>query len=152
LDLAQFPGNVSQGWPGLIFLSSYAFLRPQQIEKILSDPAERIISEQVTAHETAHQWWGDLVTWRGYRDQWLVEALANYSAFMLLECRNPAHFRQALRKYRDVLLVKNRDGRPLMDAGPVTLGLRLSSSQSPNAYDAISYGRGTWLLHILRTM
>jgi hypothetical protein len=152
LDLTQFPGNVSQGWPGLIFLSSYAFLRPQQIEKILSDPAERIISEQVTAHETAHQWWGDLVTWRGYRDQWLVEALANYSAFMLLESRNPAHFRQALQKYRDVLLVKNRDGRPLMDAGPVTLGLRLSSSQSPNAYDAISYGRGTWLLHMLRTM
>jgi hypothetical protein len=39
-----------------------------------------------------------------------------------------------------------------MDAGPVTLGLRLSSSQSPNAYEAISYGRGTWLFHMLRTM
>jgi hypothetical protein len=152
LDLTQFPGNTSQGWPGLIFLSSYAFLRPQQIEKMQDDPAERLILEQVIAHETAHQWWGDSVTWRGYRDQWIMEALANYSALMLLESRNPAQFRQVMQRYRDDLLVKNRDGVPLMDAGPVTLGLRLSSSQSPTAYDAISYGRGTWLLHMLRTM
>ena len=152
LDLTQFPGNTSQGWPGLVFLSSYAFLRPQQLEKMQSDPGERLISEQVIAHETAHQWWGDLVTWRGYRDQWIMEALANYSALMLLESRNPAQFRQIMQKYRDDLLATNREGIALMDAGPVTLGLRLSSSQFPSAYDAISYGRGTWLFHMLRTM
>jgi Peptidase family M1 domain len=152
LALTQFPGTTSQGWPGLIFLSSYAFLRPQQRERMESDPTQRLLSEQIIAHETAHQWWGDLVTWRGYRDQWIMEALANYSAMMLLESRNPAQFRQIMQKYRDDLLAKNRDGMPLMDAGPVTLGLRLSSSQSPNAYNAISYGRGTWLFHMLRTM
>ena len=152
LNLTQFPGSGSQGWPGLIFLSSYAFLRPQQIENLQSDPGQRLISEQIIAHETAHQWWGDLVTWRGYRDQWIMEALANYSALMLLESRSPAQFRQVMQKYRDDLLVKNKDGMPLMDAGPVSLGLRLSSSQSPDAYEAISYGRGTWLLHMLRTM
>jgi hypothetical protein len=152
LALTQFPGNTSQGWPGLVFLSSYAFLRPRQREQIQSDPTQRLVSEQVIAHETAHQWWGDLVTWRGYRDQWIMEALANYSALMLLESRSPAQFRQVMQKYRDDLLVKDRDGMPLMDSGPVTLGLRLSSSQSPNAYSAISYGRGTWLFHMLRTM
>jgi len=152
LAITQFPGTVSQGWPGLIFLSSYAFLSPQQRDRMESDPNQRLIEEQVIAHETAHQWWGDLVTWRGYRDQWIMEALANYSALMLLESRNPAQFRQIMQKYRDDLLTKNRDGMPLMDAGPVTLGLRLSSSRSPSAYNAISYGRGTWLFHMLRTM
>lgn len=152
LALTQFPGTESQGWPGLIFLSSYAFLNPQQLERMESDPGRRLIGEQVIAHETAHQWWGDLVTWRGYRDQWIMEALANYSALMLLQSHNPAQFRQVLQKYRDDLLVKNREGVPMMDAGPVTLGLRLSSSQSPDAYEAISYGRGTWLFHMLRTM
>ena len=152
LALTQFPGTVSQGWPGLIFLSSYSFLRPQQREQMQSDPGRRLISEQIIAHETAHQWWGDLVTWRGYRDQWIMEALANYSAMMLLESRSPSQFRQIMQKYRDDLLANNRDGLPLMDAGPVTLGVRLSSSQWPNAYEAISYGRGTWLLHMLRTM
>ena len=152
LAITQFPGTVSQGWPGLIFLSSYAFLSPQQRDRMESDPNQRLIEEQVIAHETAHQWWGDLVTWRGYRDQWIMEALANYSALMLLESRSPAQFRQVMQKYRDDLLAKNRDGMPLMDAGPVTLGLRLSSSRSPSAYNAISYGRGTWLFHMLRTM
>ena len=39
-----------------------------------------------------------------------------------------------------------------MEAGPVTLGTRLLSSHFPGGYEAISYGRGTWLFHMLRTM
>jgi hypothetical protein len=152
LAITQMPGSFSQGWPGLIFLSSYCFLSPQEKERLEGDPGRRLISEQVIAHETAHQWWGDLVIWNGYRDQWIMEGLANYSAMMLLESQDPAKFRAVMQKYRDDLLAKNRRGMPLMDAGPVTLGLRLSSSQLPNGYSGVSYGRGTWLFHMLRTM
>ena len=81
-----------------------------------------------------------------------MEALANYSALMLLETRNPAAFRELLQKFRDDLLAKSSKGQQLTVAGPVTLGLRLSSSQFPNGYEAISYGRGTWLIHMLRCM
>jgi peptidase M1-like protein len=146
------PGTVSQGWPGLIFLSSYSFLSPQQKAQIQVDARRRLISEQVIAHETAHQWWGDLVTWSGYRDQWIMEGLANYSALMLLESRDPAKFHQIMQNYREELIAKNRKGMPVMDAGPVTLGVRSSSSQFPDAYETICYGRGTWLFHMLRTM
>ena len=38
------------------------------------------------------------------------------------------------------------------DAGPVTLGMRLTSSKFPQAYDPVLYGRGTWLIHMLRSM
>lgn len=152
LLLTQFPGDVSQGWPGLIFLSSYAFLSPAERERLEPDRTARLLQELVVPHETAHQWWGDLVGWSGYRDQWIMEGLANYSALMLLETRNPPAFHQILRKYRDDLLDKNSKGEALMDAGPVTFGLRLSSSEFPGAYDAVSYGRGTWLFHMLRTM
>jgi hypothetical protein len=152
LMLTQFPGTVSQGWPGLVFLSSYAFLSPAERERIQPDPTDRVATELVIAHETAHQWWGDLVTWTGYRDQWMMEALANYSAMMLLESRNPAAFRKLMDRYRDNLFAKGKDDAVLMDAGPVTLGLRLSSSKFPGAYEAISYGRGTRMFHMLRTM
>lgn len=152
LSITQMPGNQSQGWPGLIFLSSYAFLTPQEKGAVQSDEIRRIIADQVVAHETAHQWWGDLVSWSGYRDQWISEGLSNYSALMLLESHDPAKFRQVMAKFRDDLLAKNPKGVPLMDAGPVTLGLRLSSSQLPGGYEAISYGRGTWLFHMLRSM
>ena len=40
----------------------------------------------------------------------------------------------------------------LQDAGAVNLGVRLSSSKFPNGYDAVAYGRGTWLMHMLREM
>jgi len=152
LAITQMPGAMSQGWPGLIFLSSYSFLTPEEKSKVQSDPVRRLLSDQVIAHETAHQWWGDLVNWSGYRDQWIMEALANYSALMLVESRDPAKFRRIMQTYRDDLMAKGPKGMPLMDAGPVTLGFRLSSSQFPGTYEPICYGRGTWLLHMLRTM
>src|SRR5947208_8429682 len=122
LALTQMPGDMSQGWPGLIFLSSFSFLTPKQKSDLHLSPVEKILSAQVIAHETAHQWWGDLVTWSGYRDQWLVEGLANYSSMMLLESQDPVQFRTAMQKYREELESKNKQGDPLMDAGPVTTG------------------------------
>lgn len=150
LHLTQMPGPLSQGWPGLIFLSSYSFLLPEERARIERDPVSFLLSKQVTAHETAHQWWGDLVYWRGYRDQWLFEGLANYCSLMMVQREDPVGFHQVMTRYRDNLLEKNKDGAILKDAGPVTLGLRLSSSEFPDGYEAISYGRGTWLFHMLR--
>lgn len=152
LSITQMPGPLSQGWPGLIFLSSYSFLTPEEQAKLQQNPVRRLLSEQVIAHETAHQWWGDLVNWDTYRDQWIMEGLANYSALMLLESHDPEGFRQIMQVYRDDLVAKNNDGIAVMDAGPVTLGFRLSSSKFPKGYDAVGYGRGTWLFHMLRTM
>lgn len=152
LALAQIPGTVSQGWPGLIFLSSFAYLNPQQKADLHMGSLESARAHAVIAHETAHQWWGDLVGWKGYRDQWIVEALAEYSSMMLLESEDPAKFHEIMEYDRDNLLLKNKDGMQLMDAGPVTLGARLSCSKFPDGYEAISYGRGVWLFHMLRMM
>ena len=152
LALTQMPGEVSQGWPSLIFLSSFSFLTPTEKSQLHMSAVATILSENIIAHETAHQWWGDLLSWKSYRDQWLFEALANYSALLLLETETPSQFRVVMEKYRQDLLAKNKEGSPLADAGPVTFGTRLNCSHFPDGYDAISYGRGTWLFHMLRTM
>ena len=152
LAFTQMPGDLSQGWPGLVFLSSFAFLSPQEQADLHLDPVTRALDSQVLVHETAHQWWGDLVLWRSYHDQWIAEGLANYSSLLLLEQQNPAQFRQVLERYRHDLIRENKDGERLRDAGPVTLGLRLESSHFPGGYEAISYERGTWLFHMLRSM
>jgi hypothetical protein len=152
LELTQMPGRTSQGWPGLVFLSSFAFLTHDQAEDLSGSPLESALTSLTLPHETAHQWWGDLVGWRSYRDQWVVEALANYCALMTLEKDRPRDVRAILELYRNELAQKNKDGEALREAGPVTLGLRLSSSHFPNGYEAISYGRGTWLFHMLRNM
>jgi Peptidase family M1 domain len=152
LALTQLPGRESQGWPGLIFLSSYAFLSPEERHQMHMNATAELINQRVPAHEAAHQWWGDLVTWSTYRDQWFSEGLANYSALMILQQEDPAGFRQLMEKYRQDLLVPNKEGHLPGDAGPVTLGSRLLSSHFPEGYQAISYGRGTWLFHMLHSM
>jgi hypothetical protein len=152
LALTQMPGRTSQGWPGLVFLSSFAFLTPEESADLSASPLESALNRLTLPHETAHQWWGDLVGWRTYRDQWMFEALANYCALMTMEAEKPAEVRTILERYRDDLLERNKNGEFLHDAGPVTLGLRLNSSHFPNGYEAVSYGRGTWLFHMLRHM
>jgi len=152
LALTQMPGRDSQGWPGLIFLSSYAFLSDTDREQMHFSPAKILIQQSIPAHETAHQWWGDLVGWKSYRDQWMSEGLANYCALMMLQEKNPQGFRQIMEAYRQELLIKDKSEVAPMDAGPVTLGSRLLSSRFPEGYEAIMYGRGTWLFHMLRTM
>jgi peptidase M1-like protein len=152
LALTQLPGPESQGWPGLIFLSSYAFLTQQERADLHMDVVQNLLGQLVPAHESAHQWWGDLITWSTYRDQWFSEGLANYCSLMLLQESNQAGFRQIMEKYRQDLANENKDGSVTRDAGPVTLGGRLLSSHFPEGYEAISYGRATWLFHMLRTM
>ncbi len=152
LSLAQMPGGLSQGWPSLVYLSSFSFLTDEERDALHMDPVQRVISNNIQIHETAHQWWGDAVTWAGYRDQWIMEALANYSALMFLQSKEPQQFRAVMAHYREDLLQNNSSGSPMMDDGAVTLGLRLSNSHFPNGYEAISYGRGTWLFHMLRYM
>jgi Peptidase family M1 domain len=153
LEITQLPGMLSQSWPGLIYLSSTAFLSPDERRALgVRDPyVELLLSRLMLSHETAHQWWGDAVDWVSYRDEWIVEALANYSALVMLEKQHPGDMRTALNYYRNELLRETKNGI-IADAGPVTLGHRLTSSKFPDAYERVLYGRGTWLIHMLRTM
>jgi len=103
-------------------------------------------------HELTHQWYGDQVSWASYHEQWLLEGLANSCSLLLLERSRPADVQIALETYRQILASRSQEGRRLVEAGPVTLGSRLSSSHFPNGYEIITYGRGTWLIHMLRWM
>lgn len=151
LALTQMPGGISQGWPTLVYLSSLAYLSDRERQALKLDELQQLIyGGFMQDHETAHQWWGDRVGWSGYRDQWLMEALSSLSALMIMEEKNPAQARELLEQYRRLLLASNAKGRRLVDAGPVTLGYRLSSSVFPDAYIPVTYGRGLWLMVMLR--
>jgi aminopeptidase N len=153
LALTQRPGNDSQGWPGMIFLSSYVYLTSTQRAAQKISPGDNILyGEVMMPHEVAHQWFGDQVGWASYHEQWLLEAIANYSALMLMEKDKPADVEEMLQAYRLLLATKSKEGIPNVQAGPVTLGIRLASSKFPAGYEVITYGRGTWLMHMLREM
>ncbi|HKF23611.1 MAG TPA: M1 family aminopeptidase, partial [Candidatus Angelobacter sp.] len=130
-----------------------AFLEPDERSVVgAHDPYTNLLLDRLMlAHETAHQWWGDAVDWVSYRDEWIIEALANYCALLMLEQEDPESMKIALEYYKNQLLKETPNGL-MSDAGAVTLGVRLTSSKFPTAYEKVLYGRGTWLIHMLRTM
>lgn len=153
LTVSPIPTTFGQGFPGLIYLSTLAYLNPEQrpAEAHTDAYTDLFYSELMAAHETAHQWWGNLVSPATTRDDWLMEALANYSALMYLE-KKKGHdtLDKILEDYRGHLTVKAADGREVDSAGPITWGLRLSSSQFPDAWRVITYEKGSWIIHMLR--
>ena len=155
LSVSQIPGYFGQGYPGLLYLSTLTFLPATEQTRLgLGERTRDLFSELVPAHETAHQWWGNLVSVNSYRDEWLLEALATYSSLLYLENKSAgaSAARQWLNYYRRDLLAKNDDGEHLEAAGPVILGRRLNSSRSPRAYQRVVYGKGAWILHMLRQL
>lgn len=149
LSVSPIPGNFGQGYPGLIYLSTRSYVnssrgRAPQEEDVFYD-------DLLVVHETAHQWWGAQVAGASYRDDWLMEALANYSALLYLEKnKGVREIELILDGYRAELLAKRDNGQPVDSAGPIVFGTRLESSLEPRAWRAITYGKGSWILQMLR--
>jgi aminopeptidase N len=55
-----------------------------------------------------------------------------------------------LDSYRDGLLEKGPNGQVVDSTGPIVLGARLENSQQPTAWRSITYGKGTWIMQMLR--
>ncbi|HEV2690007.1 MAG TPA: M1 family aminopeptidase [Bryobacteraceae bacterium] len=152
LSITPIPGRFGQGFPGLVYISTMAYLNPEQRPTALRERSQQVFfSELLDVHEVAHQWWGNLVLPASYQDEWLMEALANYSALLLLERKKGAKAAEAvLDDYRNHLVAKQPSGHTLESAGPITWGYRLQSSLAPAAWRAVTYEKGTWIIHMLR--
>jgi hypothetical protein len=156
LSVSQIPGTFGQGWPGLLYISTFSFLPTEAQQRAgLTSSGQEHFSELVPFHEVAHQWWGNVVGWSSYRDQWINEAIANYLALLFADTRkNPDHTLHVwLQRYRQSLLQKSPNAdEPAGDIGALTLGARLDSSKSPSAYEDLIYSKGAWVIHMLREM
>jgi len=152
ISITPIPAAFGQGFPGLIYLSTVAYLSAEQRPlRLHASYEEMFYSELLEPHEVAHQWWGNLVTPANYRDEWLIESLSNYSALLLLEKKRGARaLNELLDAYRNHLLEKTENGRTLESVGPISWGRRLESSLAPNAWEVVAYQKGTWVIHMLR--
>jgi len=153
LMVSPIPGAFGQGFPGLIYLSTMSYLKSYTAPRSasLTEVQGIFFRDVLQAHETAHQWWGNRVTGASYRDNWLMEALANYSALLYLEkMRGPHAVDLELDGYRAALIAKGQNGQPVDSAGPIVMGGRLESSLEPGAWRSITYGKGTWIMQMLR--
>jgi len=150
LQVVSSPRGFSQGLLGFVSLSTAAVLDWEIWGAVLGIEDRRT----VIAHELAHQWWGNLVGWRSYRDQWISEAMASYAALLWARNRLDAAGDDRLgwgptANWQSELLRTTDDGRPIESLGPLVVGTRLNSSISTDAYPAIVYKKGAVVLDML---
>jgi hypothetical protein len=148
--------SFGQSWPTLVYLPVSAFLDETQRWSLLGGNAFRFANfiDEVTPHEVSHQWWGHLVGWATYHDQWLSEGFAHFSAGLFLQAteKKPDKFDQFWERSRKMILEKNEFGHSADDAGPIWMGLRLSTFRTGSAYQKLVYPKGGYILHMLRSL
>ncbi|MBN1225115.1 MAG: hypothetical protein JXB23_17835 [Candidatus Aminicenantes bacterium] len=98
--------------------------------------------EYFLAHEIAHQWWGQGLSWGSYQDQWLSEGLAQFAAILYLrEKYGQGTYGQILKKLSNWTKKKS-------EWGPITLGSRISYLDF-EAYQAIVYDKSALIVNML---
>ena len=150
----QFACNYGQSWPMLVYLPICGFLDSTQ-QHVLGLHPEDMYWKMVTPHEVSHQWWGQTVGFRSYRDQWMSEGFADESAsiFLLLTRPKPNDYLDFWKEERKLITEKNSMGLRPIDVGPVTMGFRLSSEKTGfSVYRDLVYPKGAFILHMIQMM
>jgi hypothetical protein len=148
--------NFGQSWPELVWIPLCYFFDTTVRHQLGMEWGDRGYWKVVTPHEVAHQWWGHSVGFSSYRDQWMSEGFADMSASLYLQniySKEPHRFIQFWNDERDMLLERNKEGFRAIDAGPLTMGYRLSNTRS--GYDItrrLIYPKGAYVLHMIRMM
>jgi len=148
--------NYGQSWPGLVYLPITYFLDSTVRHQIGMDDPHGYF-KVVGPHEIAHQWWGHLVGFNSYRDQWMSEGFSDMSASIFLQYvygqKNLDEYHKFWADERQFLLDKNKEGKRPIDVGPVTLGYRLNTAKT--GFDItrrLVYPKGAYILQMVRFM
>ena len=159
LLVTETPTYNGLAFPGLVLLSYQAF-----------GELHTGVAALFRAHEVAHQWWGIATEFKDYRDQWLSEGFSEYSAalFALNGLNREDQFLEVLDAWRDDVLGKIDLGQGLgrhygfppgamrdsdgHESGPIIVGYRLASGDTPFDYRMLVYEKGAFVLHMIRML
>ncbi len=130
--------------PGAIFYNASG---------LLLDPSatqnQRLGRASLIAHETAHMWFGDLVTMRWFNDVWMKEVFANFMAAKIV---NPS-FPEINHDLR--FLLAHYPGAYEIDRTPGTNAIRQqldNLSEAGSLYGAIIYEKAPIVMRQLETI
>jgi hypothetical protein len=148
--------NYGQSWPGLVYLPITYFFDSTTRHQLGMGDAYGYF-KVVGPHEIAHQWWGHMVGFNSYRDQWMSEGFADMSASLFLEKFYTKNGLDDYHKFwtdeRTLLIQKNKEGKRPIDVGPLTLGYRLSNARSGFSIPRrLIYPKGAYVLQMVRFM
>ncbi|HEU4595907.1 MAG TPA: carboxypeptidase regulatory-like domain-containing protein [Pyrinomonadaceae bacterium] len=158
LAMTQQPAaNFGQAWPTLVYMPFTAFLDTTQRTQLFGvQGGTDNFWKYVGPHEVAHQWWGHIIGWKSYRDQWMSEGFAEFSTSLYA-----FYIRKDINKFIDfweeqrqqiVTAKPSTRGNKPYTVGAVTQGWRLSNGKTGATYQNLVYPKGAYILHMLRMM
>lgn len=147
--------DFGQSWPELVWIPICYYFDATVRHQLGMDFGDRGYWKVVTPHEVAHQWWGNTIGFSSYRDQWMSEGFADMSASLYLAAieKDPQKVITFWNDERGLLLERNAEGFRAIDAGPVTMGYRMSNSRT--GFDVtrrLIYPKGAYILHMIHMM
>jgi hypothetical protein len=147
----QSQWTFGQSWPALIYMPYMSFLNGTQRQRVGLGRAKDFV-ESVGYHEFAHQWWGHLLGWESYRDQWLSEGFAEFSAALALQhTQGWGAYDKFWREARKRIFEKTPGNAfSPWEAGAITDGFRSGFARAPSAPFSLVYEKGGYVLHMLR--
>jgi hypothetical protein len=147
--------SFGQSWPMLVYLPMCGFWDQTQLHFLGLLDVDASYWTEVTPHEVAHQWWGQLVGFNSYRDQWMSEGFAHFSVSLFVRntTKDPNAFRSFWTEQQKHLTEKNEKGLRPVDVGPLTMGYRVNNSKSGDfVAQRLIYAKGAYILHMLEMM
>lgn len=152
----QTAPNYGQSWPGVVYLPITYFFDSTVRHQLGMGDAHGYF-KVVGPHEIAHQWWGHMVGFNSYRDQWMSEGFSDMSASLFLQYiygqKNLDDYHKFWADERQILTDKNKEGRRAIDVGSVTMGYRLNNAKT--GFDIsrrLLYPKGAYILQMIRFM
>ena len=100
--------------------------------------------DQVLFHELAHQYWFHQVSPLDSEDAWVAESWAEYSSGLMTEAIDKKKFHDQLAQWR-------RYANEADSFGTIATAFRSNSERDPTAYQQFVYGKGPYVVHMLRT-
>jgi aminopeptidase N len=145
LDLIAVPGGFGgamENWGGIVFYESALLFDPA---KSSEETKESIF--EVTAHEMAHQWFGDLVTMAWWDNLWLNEGFASW---MGTKCSD--HFNPQWQVWLRANAARQRAMATdaLSSTHPIQQPVK-TESEADSAFDEITYQKGQSFLRMLES-
>lgn len=148
----QAQWSFGQSWPALIYMPYVSFLDGTQRRTLGFGGGLQDFVDSVGFHEFAHQWWGHRLGWESYRDQWLSEGFAEFSAALAIQhTQGWKQYDDFWREARKRIVEKvPGNAMPPYEAGAISDGYRSASQRTPTAPFALIYSKGGYVLHMIR--
>jgi len=147
MDLVEVPlrgGAAGMEASGLIMIGEDVFGMGDLVRMLGGTSGELDVLSFVVAHEVAHQWWYGMVGSDARREPWLDEGMTNWSTvFWVEQARGP----EAAQAAWDLLVLLPY--RLRLAEGDLPLNLPVEDYSTPD-YVAIVYGKGPWMMEVLR--